>query len=200
AIPFQEIEDIVARYPNWGRLVARVYRRMTEMAEAVDNIEDRLANDPALGEAVHEMLTEISALRSTSEILFSTEEGGLDPVQRKRFEDILFQQSARLTDTGGALARYFDETAERRRWRSPAVEAEEALAATKGLFDWIEAEAATARRYILREDEDIAYALRRATRDFDAARDVGWLEERDQRACAFAESRFHDLVGKSVAA
>ncbi|MEO1614086.1 MAG: helix-turn-helix transcriptional regulator, partial [Pseudomonadota bacterium] len=31
AIPFQEIEDIVARYPKWGRLVARVYRRMTEM-------------------------------------------------------------------------------------------------------------------------------------------------------------------------
>ncbi|MEO1613560.1 MAG: short-chain fatty acyl-CoA regulator family protein, partial [Pseudomonadota bacterium] len=49
-------------------------------------------------------------------------------------------------------------------------------------------------------DEDIAYALRRATRDFGVGRDVGWLEERDLRACAFAESRFHDLVGRSVAA
>lgn len=198
---FGETQEVVARNPNWSRLAARAYRRMTGLAEAVNLVEDRLANDPALGDAVHDMLTEISALRSTSEILFEGGKdgsGAMEAQQRERFEEILFQQSARLSDTGAALARYFDETTQKRRLRIPAAEAEEAIALTPALADWIEEEAKTARRYILREDEDIAYALRRATRDFDVDRDIGWLEERDRRALAFATSRFHGLVDRAV--
>lgn len=204
-----DLEGVTARYPGWARIAARAYQRLNAVSSEADLMADRLANDPALGGAVHDMLTEVSALRSTSEILYeagsandaATDPGaasGLDAQQRRRFEEILFQQSQRLAATGAALARYFDETAERRRLRSPISDAEEALAAITDLPDRIEREAVAARRYILRDDEDIAHALRRATRDRDLRRekgpDLGWLEERDARALAFSETRFNGLI------
>ena len=70
-------DEVIARHPAWARLAAAAHRRKVALAGEVETMADRLAHDPALGQAVHEMLTEITALRSTSEILF--EAGAADP-------------------------------------------------------------------------------------------------------------------------
>ncbi|MEL6317632.1 MAG: hypothetical protein AAFR16_08355 [Pseudomonadota bacterium] len=98
---------------------------------------DRLSHDPVLADAVHAMLTEITALRSTAEILTTTDD--LSAEQRKRFEEIVGEQSIRLSDTGAALARYFDDTLEARRLRAPDLDAEDLLAARPQLAGEIEA-------------------------------------------------------------
>lgn len=120
-----QAEELLARFPGWARTAARAWRRSREAAAEAEAMSDRLTHDPALGAAVHSMLTEITALRSTSEIL--AEGGEMSDGQRRRFEQIVFEQSSRLADTGASLAAYFDQSAEARRRRTPASDAEEAL-------------------------------------------------------------------------
>ena len=68
-------DEVIARHPGWARLAAALHRRKTALAGEVETMADRLAHDPALGQAVHQMLTEITALRSTSEILYDAGAG-----------------------------------------------------------------------------------------------------------------------------
>ncbi|WP_424930609.1 helix-turn-helix domain-containing protein [Amaricoccus tamworthensis] len=119
------IDEVIARYPAWARAAARAYRGFQDADSEVDALTDRLAHDPALAQAVHEMLTEVTALRSTAEILADPRE--IEPMQRKRFEKIVDEQSAKLARSCAALASYFDHTSEKRRPMSAVEEAEEYL-------------------------------------------------------------------------
>lgn len=122
----ESVDEFIARFPDWARAAAAAHDRAREAEAAAEAMADRLAHDPALASAVHDMLTEIAALRSTAEILAET--GEMEAGQRRRFERNVFEQSSRLARTGGALAAYFDETTEARRRRTPVSDAEELLA------------------------------------------------------------------------
>jgi predicted transcriptional regulator/transcriptional regulator with XRE-family HTH domain len=120
-----DIDAFIARHPAWARGAARAYAAFRAAETEVEALSDRLAHDPVLAETVHAMLTEIAALRSTAEILADPRE--IEPGQRRRFERIVDDQSARLARTATALAAHFDETAEARRPRTTIEEAEEYL-------------------------------------------------------------------------
>ena len=139
-----EADELIARHPSWARAAARAWRRQRDAAAEAEAMADRLTHDPALGAAVHGMLTEITALRSTSEIL--AEGGDMSADQRRRFEQIVFEQSSRLADSGASLAAYFDRTSEQRRRRTPVSDAEEAIERLTGLAVRIEAAATEALR------------------------------------------------------
>src|SRR3546814_18574169 len=71
----------------------------------VTALSDRLNRDPVLADAVHQMLTHVTAVRSASEILESADD--LEPERRRRFHAILSTESARLSDVAQALAAFF---------------------------------------------------------------------------------------------
>lgn len=164
-----EADELIARHPAWARAAARAWRRQREAAAEAEAMADRLTHDPALGAAVHGMLTEITALRSTSEIL--AEGGDMSADQRRRFEQIVFEQSSRLADSGASLAAYFDRTSEERRRRTPASDAEEAIERLTDISARIEAEATE--------------TLRHAPEALDTGvAGAGWLERRENAALA----------------
>lgn len=203
-----ESAELIARFPAFARAAARAHALYRAGIEDLRLMSDRLAHDPVLAERVHAMLTEITALRSTAEILAGADD--VSPTQRRRFETIMREQAVRLSDTGAGLARYFDETIESRRPPSTEDDVEEILARHADLTDRVEREADAVRAT---GDADLD-ALDRAARaqlsgpDAPPGRQIDRASRLDRAATeqverhlapaltALAQSRLHDADGQ----
>jgi len=100
--------EFIGRFPGWARALARLSRRERAARAEAAALSDRLTHDPFLSQAVHAMLTDIAALRSTAGIL--TDVPDIDRLDRDRFQGNISALAERLAETGSALAGYFDET------------------------------------------------------------------------------------------
>ncbi len=110
--PDQSVEtaalaEFAGRYPGWSQLLASVYRQSHDQGAVISALSDRLTHDPFLAESLHLMLSNITAIRSTSEILTSVEDITVE--QRNRFDTAIHEESKRLSDATQALIRYFDK-------------------------------------------------------------------------------------------
>ena len=63
--------DLVARHPQWAQALVALHRAGREQQQTVLALSDRLGHDPFLGDAVHSLLTNLTAIRSAAEILES---------------------------------------------------------------------------------------------------------------------------------
>lgn len=99
-------DEVVARNPEWARMMLTLYRAYLDGSQALAVMSDRLNRDPWLQASVHRMLTHITTIRSTSEILVETEQ--LDASQRSRFERVLHSESARLTEAAQQMVSFFE--------------------------------------------------------------------------------------------
>ncbi|GIX14452.1 MAG: XRE family transcriptional regulator [Paracoccaceae bacterium] len=99
-------EELVGRFPDWARALAGIADENRSLREAVAALGDRLTHDPFLGQSVHRMLTNLTAIRSTTDIL--TEATGLDPDRRARFLRIIAEETGRLSAVVQDLVAYFD--------------------------------------------------------------------------------------------
>ncbi|MGG7568237.1 short-chain fatty acyl-CoA regulator family protein [Rhodovulum sp. DZ06] len=124
-----EGEELVGRHPQWARAIARAWTAARPPRRSAAALSDRLSHDPFLSDAVHRMLTNIAAIRSTSEILESVED--IEPAQRRRFHEILSAESRRLSQVAESLAQFFDRAHETETASAPGEEAEEAFAAVR---------------------------------------------------------------------
>lgn len=100
------IEDFVGRYPGWAVVLAGLHRRVGRLARAVEAMNDRMTHDPHLQASLHEVLSAVSSVRSTAEILAETED--IPPEWRVRFHRNLRQDSERLAVGAEALVTYLD--------------------------------------------------------------------------------------------
>jgi transcriptional regulator with XRE-family HTH domain len=89
------IDDLAARFPGWTGLIAQQRKRIGDLEAAVEGLRDRLAHDPVLAEAMHEVLSSAAAIRSTADIL--VREADLDPAWRGRFHRNLHEEAERLS-------------------------------------------------------------------------------------------------------
>ncbi len=104
------IEEFASRFPGWARLLADRQRRVTELERVVEMLSDRLTHDPFLSASLHEVLSTITAIRSTAGILAETED--LDPEWHSRFLRNLRDDSRRLAEGAQALVGYLDDSAD----------------------------------------------------------------------------------------
>lgn len=102
----QTVADFVGRHPQWADLVLKLYRAFIDRNQAVLALADRLSRDPFLGESVHRILTNVTAIRSASEILETNDD--LSEAQRSRFLAIVAADSQRLSLAARSLAEFFD--------------------------------------------------------------------------------------------
>ncbi len=98
------LEDFVGRYPGWAALCASLQGRVGRLERVVTTLNDRLSHDPHLSAAVHDLLSAISAVRSTAAIL--AEDGGLPADWRDRFHQNIHQDAERMTRGAEALVAY----------------------------------------------------------------------------------------------
>ncbi len=118
-------EDFAGRHDDWAQALVRLRRALLDRTRAVGALSDRLNHDPFLGDAVHSMLSRVSAIRSSSEIIETTDD--LEPAQRARFLSIIASESAQLSDVAQALAAFFDKAHTSTRSITPAEEVDDFL-------------------------------------------------------------------------
>lgn len=99
-------DEFAGRFPGWAELIVEKQRRVATLERTVEVLTDRLTHDPFLSAALHDMLTAVTAIRSTSTILVDTP--GLEPEWRGRFHRNINEDSQRLTEASRALASYLD--------------------------------------------------------------------------------------------
>lgn len=103
-------EDFAARFPDWAALTAAQARRIATLERAVETLNDRMSHDPFLSDALHDMLSTVTAIRSTSAIL--TGDGPVDVEWQARFHRNLFEDSQRLAESAQSLVGYLDGAAQ----------------------------------------------------------------------------------------
>lgn len=102
----ERAEEFAGRFPGWARLLAERHGRVERLEREVEALSDRLAHDPQLSASLHELLTAVTAIRSSTSILAGTE--NLDPAWAARFLGILDAEGRRLAEGAEALAHYLD--------------------------------------------------------------------------------------------
>ena len=156
-------DDIAGRHPAWAHAMVRINRARLDREQAVAALSDRLSHDPFLGDAVHSLLTQASAIRSSAEIL----EGVADipEERRRRFVSIIGEDSRRLANVAQSLAGFFDVARSGTRAVTPAEEADDFLVDHQNHFPALEqaGELLRAQAHMEQEGEQglVAY-LRRA--------------------------------------
>jgi hypothetical protein len=100
------IDDLAARYPGWTGLIALQQKRIQGLEALVESLRDRLAHDPVLAEAMHEILSSVAAIRSTADIL--AREKDLDGAWLGRFHRNLHEEAERLSARATAMLGHFE--------------------------------------------------------------------------------------------
>lgn len=119
----QAVEEFVGRYPGWAKLVTAQSRQMRDQDAAIAALTERMNSDPHLQDSLHEMLTSITAIRSTSGILATEKDIPQD--QTDRFHSAVQQESERLSNVAQELVAYFDRIVERPRDAATPQEAQQ---------------------------------------------------------------------------
>jgi predicted transcriptional regulator/DNA-binding XRE family transcriptional regulator len=155
--------DLVARFPEGGAALARLYRAMADANAEIDVLQHRLKSDPLLSELLHSILNRIAGIKSGAEILEGIAD--LTEEERRRFIATINSEARELVPSMQSLADYFDQSAARQKRFSPILELDEAIIAHNNHFPALE-DAARALRAEIEEDgqlkeETIAMALER---------------------------------------
>lgn len=135
--------ELAARQPGWSRALVSLHRSWLDRGQAVGALSDRLNQDPFLGDAVHSLLSNVAAIRSSSEILEGVEE--LEPAQRRRFVSIVRSESERLASVAQSLAAYFDKAHIATRSVTPSEEVDDFIVDHDNHFASIERAASDVR-------------------------------------------------------
>lgn len=117
--------ELAGRHPAWARALVALHRAWLERGRAVGALTDRLHQDPFLADAVHDLLTRATVIRSSAEILESAQE--LVPEPHRRFVSIAGDESRRLAEVAQALAGFFAPARAGTRAGTPAEEVEDFL-------------------------------------------------------------------------
>ena len=105
-VEVERTEELAARYPGWGALIAAQARKITELEEKSRVLTDRISYDPQLAGSLHEVISAVSAIRSTASILVGPED--IDRDWQRRFHENIHKDSLRLADSSEELITYLE--------------------------------------------------------------------------------------------
>lgn len=99
-------EEFASRFPGWARVLANFARDKETLEREVQILSDRLTHDPHLATTLHEVISSVTAIRSTASILAETRE--LEPEWQTRFHRNIDEDSRRLAEGAETLKRYLE--------------------------------------------------------------------------------------------
>lgn len=138
-----EARDLVAQQPAAAQAIARLRRAYVGATANADSYADRLRTDPLLAQLLHRILSGITAVRSSAEILEDVTD--LDEAERRRFVETITRETRRLTDVARGLIGQFEVDARARRTLSPIRELDDLIFECDNYFPALEAVAAELR-------------------------------------------------------
>src|SRR5690606_36550584 len=108
SLPFrpEERRELVAQYPASATALARLHRAYGDAIASADAYADRLRSDPLLSQLLHQILSGITAVRSSAEILEDV--GDLDEAERRQFLAAIGRETRTLADVARNLIGQFE--------------------------------------------------------------------------------------------
>ena len=100
------VEEFAGRFPGWAARLAGFSERCTAMERTITGLTERLAHDPQLAEALHEVISTATSIRSTAAILAETRE--LEPEWQMRFHRNINEDGQRLAEGAETLMHYLE--------------------------------------------------------------------------------------------
>ena len=138
SLPFRpdERRELVAQYPASAGAVSRLHRAYATAVGNADAYADRLRSDPLLSQLLHQILSGITAIRSSAEILEDVTD--LDEAERRQFLAAIGRDSRTLSDVARNLIGQFDTASQMQRSMSPAREIDDLLIERENHFPLLE--------------------------------------------------------------
>ena len=121
-LEMDRVEEFIGRFPGWAGHLATVTQRVEAQERAIERLSDRMAHDPNLSAALHEIVSAVTAVQSTAAIL--VESGELDREWREKFHHNIHEDSQRLARAAEALVAYLDASGEESGLAAPQEELE----------------------------------------------------------------------------
>ncbi|MCW1932993.1 helix-turn-helix transcriptional regulator [Pararhodobacter zhoushanensis] len=115
-------EELTGRFPGWAALITQLHTATETQDRTIERLSDRMAHDPNLSEALHEIVSAVTAVQSTAAILAESED--LEPEWRARFHRNIHQDSVRLANAAEALVAFLDTFGEETGLAAPQEELE----------------------------------------------------------------------------
>lgn len=131
--------NLVAQAPDMARALAGLYRAYTDANINLEVQGARLRSDPLFSELLHQILSQITTVRSSSEIL--EDEGDLPEADSQRFLSTISREARAMSDVAQTLIQHFDQSARQRRSISPARELDDLIIAENNYFPALESAA-----------------------------------------------------------
>jgi len=138
SLPFQpdERRQMVAQYPASALAMTRLHRAYTEAMASADAFADRLRSDPLLSQLLHQVLSGVTAVRSSAEIL--EEVPDLQEGERERFVAAIGRETRNLGAVARNLIGHFENASAGRRSVSAAREIDDLLIERTNYFPALE--------------------------------------------------------------
>lgn len=131
-----ESRDLVAESPKMAQAVSRLYRAYADAKSDLEIQGNRLRSDPLFSELLHQILSQITIVRSNSEIL--EDEGALSEEESQRFLKVIGQEAHAMSDVAQTLITHFDQTSQQRRATSPTHELDDLIINERNYFPLLE--------------------------------------------------------------
>ncbi|MCB9994003.1 MAG: DUF2083 domain-containing protein [Hyphomicrobiaceae bacterium] len=148
----EDAHQLVARQPQMGRALHQLYRAFLDMRFRAYAYSHRLQSDPLFSSLLHQMLSNITAVRSAAEILRDVPD--IATTERGRFHETITSQAESLSAAARSLIAEFDMESERHRRLTPAREVDDLLISQDNYFPQLE-DAAHRLRNRLTTDEHV---------------------------------------------
>lgn len=137
---------LVTQFPQIAQAMAQLHRAYGEANAGMEAYANRLRADPLLSQHLHRVLSHITAVRSSSEILTDTPD--LADADQMRFLRVIQRETQDMSDVAETLINHFDQTAPSRRASSPTRELDDFLHEENNHFPALESIATDLRREI----------------------------------------------------
>ncbi|TRW97293.1 helix-turn-helix domain-containing protein [Paracoccus sp. M683] len=193
----EQTAEFAARFPGWADALVAAAAQNRALSLRLVSLSERMTQDPYLLATLHEVLSAVTALRSTAAILAEGDEG-LTPAWRERFFANLDHDSQRLSTTAQALVAYLDSFEADSTFLTPQDEVEAWMTAGSPPLDQATDLASDAARDLARAHLERMAAERAALPDADLARAASGAP--DPLAVAQMLGRPLDLVMRRLAA
>lgn len=138
-----ERRELVAQYPASAAALARMHRAYAAAVASADAYADRLRSDPLLSQLLHQILSGVTAVRSSAEILEDVHD--LGDAERRRFLGAIGREARALSEVARNLIGQFETSSENRRSVTPAREIDDLLIERENHFPALEAAAEALR-------------------------------------------------------
>lgn len=98
-------EEFIARFPDFARLIEHQTEQTKLLRGNLQAISDQINSDPFVSEAMHLMLSNITAIKSTAELLVDGQD--MEPGLHARFLSNLLTEAQRLSVTSEEILEHF---------------------------------------------------------------------------------------------